>query len=90
MDKFRPVREPARSIHDALLREAAKRKVRTVEEWLTAERDAVLREAIFQAHKLRRRIPTLADVERAERLATGHTDYAAKWAIGVAEAMVAE
>jgi hypothetical protein len=29
----------------------------------------------------------MQDVERAERLATGHTDYASKWAIGVAEAM---
>ncbi|MHC2876249.1 hypothetical protein [Ralstonia sp. 121560039-2] len=81
------MREPARSIYDALRREASKRNERTVEEWLAAERDAVLREAIFQAQKLGLKTPSLQDVEHAERLASGHTDYASKWAIGVAEAM---
>jgi hypothetical protein len=85
---FRPIREPARSIHDALLREASKRTSRTVDEWLTAERDAVLREAVFQAHRLGLHIPSLEEVERAERLAVGHTDYAAKWSNGVARFMI--
>ncbi|WP_244260505.1 hypothetical protein [Burkholderia gladioli] len=89
MSVFRPIREPARSIHDALLREGAKRKSRTVEEWLTAERAAVWKEAIAQAHKLQLRVPSIADVERAERLAHGHSNYAAKWAHGVADAMLA-
>ncbi|NHH78048.1 hypothetical protein [Burkholderia gladioli] len=89
MSVFRPIREPARSIHDALLREGAKRKSRTVEEWLTAERAAVWKEAIAQAHKLQLRVPSIADVERAERLAHGHSHYAAKWAHGVADAMLA-
>ncbi len=34
MSVFRPIREPARSIHDALLREAAKRKTRSKNGWL--------------------------------------------------------
>lgn len=89
MSLFRPIREPARSIHDALLREAAKRKNRTVEEWLSAGRAAVWKEAIAQAHKLQMRVPLIADVERAERHALGHTDYASKWAHGVADAMSA-
>lgn len=88
MDYFRPTREPARSIYDALVREAANRKGRTVEEWLSAERDAVLREAVVQAQKFGRKTPSLALVERAERAATGHTDYAAKWAYGVAESII--
>ncbi|ANJ76241.1 hypothetical protein PQH03_28230 [Ralstonia insidiosa] len=87
MDHFRPLREPARSIYDALVREASKRSERTVEEWLAAEPVAVHREASFQADKLGLKRPSMQDVERAERLATGHTDYASKWAIGVAEAM---
>ncbi|MEK6290688.1 MAG: hypothetical protein V4793_04730 [Paraburkholderia tropica] len=88
MSVFRPIREPARSIHDALLREAAKRKTRTVEEWLAAERAVVWKEVIAQAQVLRLRAPSIADVERAERHAIGHTDYAAKWAHGVAQAML--
>ncbi|AEA65508.1 hypothetical protein ACS0X5_24885 [Burkholderia gladioli] len=87
MSVFRPMREPARSIHDALLREAAKRKNRTIDEWLAQERAAVWKEAIGQAQKLQLRAPSMADIERAERHAIGHTDYAAKWAHGVADAM---
>lgn len=34
MSYFRPTREPARSIHDALVREASKRNKRMPEEWL--------------------------------------------------------
>lgn len=85
MDHFRPTREPARSIYDALQREASKRRGRTVAEWLSAERDAVLREAIFQAQKHGRPCPSLQEIELAERAAVGHSDYAAKWAYGVAE-----
>lgn len=88
MDYFRPIREPARSIYDALTKEVGKRKDRTPADWIAAERDAVLREAIFQAQKLSLNSPSLAEVEQAERLAIGHSDYAAKWARGVAEAML--
>ncbi|ODP35165.1 hypothetical protein A9762_12345 [Pandoraea sp. ISTKB] len=88
MDHLRPTREPARGIYDALLREASKRMGRSTEEWISAERDAVLREAIFQAQKLGRPAPSLDDVERAERAALGHSDYIAKWAYGVAAAIV--
>lgn len=87
MSHFRPTREPARSIHDALVREASKRNKRMPEEWLQAERQAVLQEAIAQASLLGLRPPSLVDVERAERLAMGHTDYAAKFARGIADAM---
>ncbi|VVE52789.1 hypothetical protein [Pandoraea terrigena] len=87
MDHFRPTREPARSIYDTLLSEASKRKGRRTEDWISAERDAVLREAIFLAQKMGRRAPSLEDVERAERAAMGHSDYIAKWSYGVAAAI---
>jgi len=89
-DPFRPIREPARSIYDALLREATHRRERSVAEWLAAERGAVHRESILQAQRLGLHVPTIAEVELAERLATGHSDFAAKWAQGVAQAMSGE
>ncbi|MEX3555089.1 MAG: hypothetical protein VB131_00135 [Burkholderia gladioli] len=88
MDAFRPVREPARSIYDAIVREAALRRQRSVEEWVSAERKAVWREAMSQAKALGVDAPTMDDVEAEERLATGHSDYASKWANGVALLML--
>ena len=89
-DIFRPHIDPARSIYDAFQSEAAKRKGRSIEEWLEAERNAVLREAIFQAKKMQLNPPTLADVEQAETSAMGHCDYGAKWAYGIAREMQKE
>jgi hypothetical protein len=86
-DIFRPHTEPARSIYDAFQAEAAKRAGRSIEAWQSAERDAVLREAIFQAQKLSLTPPTQADVCNAELSAMGHIDYGAKWAYRVAETM---
>lgn len=87
-DAFAPHDEPARSIYLALQNEASKRGGRAEFEWTTAERLAVHEEACRQARKLRLRTPTIADVERAERMAFGSTDYAAKWVYGVTEAML--
>lgn len=86
-DVFQPRHEPARSIYDAFQNEATKRKGRTVEEWMTAEREAVMREATMQAMRLGLRVPTMDEVVRAERYASGSVDYGAKWAYGVTEAM---
>ncbi|RQR62872.1 hypothetical protein DIE12_34365 [Burkholderia sp. Bp9015] len=86
-DAFRPIREPARSIYDALIREATHRKARSVAEWLAAERETVHRESVRQAQRLGLHPPTIKEVEHEERLATGHSDYAAKWAQGMAQAM---
>ena len=86
-DIFRPIHDPARSIYDAFQNEALKREGRSVEEWQSAERDAVLRESIFQAQKMSLTPPTLAEVELAEQNATGHCDYGAKWAYGISRAM---
>lgn len=84
---FEPQSEPARSIYRAFIEEATKRHGREPEVWLVAERQAVLAEAVVQAAKRGLRMPTLNDVILAEDMATGHTDYGAKWAWGVVEAM---
>lgn len=86
-DIFEPRHEPARSIYNVFQAEATKRKERSVDEWLAAERDAVFREATRQAQMLGMRVPTMAEVASAERYATGSADYGAKWAYGVVEAM---
>ncbi|WP_334043678.1 hypothetical protein [Burkholderia ambifaria] len=88
MDAFRPTREPARSIYDAIVHEAAQRRTRRVNAWAVAERAAVFHEAVSQARILGIREPTMAEVEREERLAMGHSDFASKWANGVAQLML--
>lgn len=86
-DHFRPTSEPARTIYDALLTEAEKRDSREPGEWQRAELQKVWLAARDYAQQHGLRIPTMADVERADRQACCHTDYAAKVAYGVAEAM---
>lgn len=86
-DIFRPTSEPARSIYDAFQREAAKRPGSGSAEWMERERVAVHREAAIQATRLGLRIPSMAEVFEAEQCASGHTDYGAKWAYGVVDAM---
>ena len=86
-DIFEPRHEPARSIYLAFQSEAANRKGRSTDEWLSAERDAVFREAVHQAQKLGMRVPTMDEVVRAENYASGSADYGAKWAYCLVEAM---
>lgn len=86
-DVFQPHHEPAHSIYEAFQKEAMKRKSRSVEEWMKAERDAVFREAAHQAQKRGMRVPTMDEIAAAERYAMGSVDYGAKWAYSVVEAM---
>jgi hypothetical protein len=86
-DIFEPRHEPARSIYHAFQTEATKRKGRSIDEWLAAERDAVFREATHQAQRLGLRVPTMDEVASAERYAAGSADYGAKWAYCVVDAM---
>lgn len=87
-DAFEPRSEPAKSIFRAFQNEAAKRKNRCVGTSVTAERHAVLNTAALQAQKLGLRSPTMAEVEMAERTASGSANYGAKWAHGVVDAML--
>lgn len=86
-DIFQPRAEPAKSIYEAFQLEAAERNGRSLEKWQTAERNVVHREAVIQAQKLGLRVPTMEDVEQAERHAFGSIDYGSKWVSGVVLAM---
>lgn len=86
-DIFQPPREPARSIYQAFQAEAEKRNGRGTAEWVEAEKDAVHREAVFQAQKLGMKAPSMQQVTDAEGYARGSVDYGAQWAYGVVEAM---
>ncbi|WP_228757801.1 hypothetical protein [Pseudomonas aeruginosa] len=86
-DVFQPTTEPARSIYAAFQAEAEKREHRSVEEWMSAEVDAVHREAVHQARTHGLRVPSKEEIERAESYAMGHADYGAKWAYSVVDAM---
>lgn len=88
MDVFRPYSEPARSLYDALsscitARSELRASGRERAQFLTMTEAA--REYAIE-HGLH--VPCPEQVEAAERLARGHADYAAKWAYGVAEAMM--
>lgn len=85
---FRPIRQPARAIFDALVAEQAHRKGRSFEEWQRAEREAVWRAARDFAQQNGICVPTIEQVHKREVLALGHTDYAAKWAYAVADLLV--
>lgn len=83
MNDFKPRVEPAGAIYDAILKEAKKRKSKKCQQWIEDERENVWRFARDYAQKHGLPVPTLAEIEREERNACGHCDYAAKWAIGV-------
>ena len=84
---FRPRTEPARTIYDVFQAIAADRSDVTPDKWEHRERMAVWGAARDYAEQHGLRVPTIAQVELAERSAMGHCDYGAKWAYGVAEAM---
>jgi hypothetical protein len=74
-------------IYDAFQNEAEKRPGRTCEEWVEKERLVVWQTARDYAQQYGMRIPTMDEVERAERYAMGSVDYGAKWAYKVVEQM---
>lgn len=82
-DIFRPTQEPARRIYDAFQDEATKRSGRSFEEWHGAEKNRVWAEARDYAQQHGKPIPTMEQIEAAERSASGHTDYGSTWAYGV-------
>jgi len=88
MDPFRPRCKIAQVIYDAFALEASNRSSSEGISWLQAEQEAVLRAAQSYAHKHALYVPDLADIQRAEQLASGHCDYGAKWATAVAETML--
>lgn len=89
-DFFRPRHEPARTLYDAFIAEAAKRKGRPLAEWLEAEPVAVWQAACTYARQHALKAPTLEDVKEAERYARGSADYGAKWAYVLARKMTGQ
>lgn len=86
-DIFRPSHGPAQVIYDAFQKVAFDRSDVSCEEWIARERKAVWEAARDYAQMHSLLVPTIEQVEAAERNATGHVDYGAKWAWGVAAAM---
>ena len=86
-DPLRPKYEPARSIYNAFQKEAEKRDGRTIEEFILAERTAVLEAAWTYANKNGLKEPTMEDVRIAENYAYGSVDYGSKWAHRLSQLM---
>lgn len=59
---FRPSHEPARTLFDTFQAEARHRGIRTVEEWMKAEREAVWRAARDWAQQHGRPVPTIDQI----------------------------
>lgn len=89
-DVFRPTTEPFRTLYDALIKESENRPSLPLKEWIVNERLAVWRAAHDYSTQHNLHIPTLEEVKIAEDMAVGHTDYAAKFAIGVGHKMSKE
>lgn len=79
---YKPVFEAIRAKLNA---ETERRGKRSVEAWILAERECVLREVNRQRGLLAYDPIGIADVERAERMAVGHSDYVAKYAHAAAD-----
>jgi hypothetical protein len=73
------------AIRAALVAETEHRKGRSVEAWILAERECVMREVNRQRALLAYDPVALEIVERAERLAVGHSDYISKYAHAAAD-----
>ena len=76
-------------IERAFRREAQLRKGRSVDEWHRAEVQAVWTAARDFGQQNGLREPLIEEVVAVERLAFGHSDYGAKWALYIAEKIVA-
>lgn len=83
IDHYRPRKDPARLVYDALVAESAKREGRSCYQWIRSERQAMLDAACDYANQHGLRAPTMKDIAEAERLGIGHTDYASKVAYAV-------
>ena len=82
MSQYKPIYEAIRA---ELAAETERREGRSVDAWILAERQCVLR-AVNQQRKLFAFDPvSITDVERAERMAVGHVDYVSKYAHAAAD-----
>jgi hypothetical protein len=73
------------AIFSKLNTETRQRSKRTLDEWILAERECVKREINLQRRLLAYEPVGIAEVERAELQALGHSDYIAKYAHAAAD-----
>ena len=73
------------AIFDALCAEIKRREGKSVEAWIRAERACVLHEVNHWRALLSYAPLDISVVERAERLAVGHSDYVSKYACAAAD-----
>lgn len=77
--------EVYQTIRSRLVAETEHRPGRSVDEWITAERVCVLAE-VNRLRALQGLRPIdVATIERAERMAVGHSDYISKYAHAAAD-----
>lgn len=81
LQRYRLMDAGIKAITAALTHEAGKRLGRSFEQWSAAEAQAVWAATRDFAQQHGLRVPTLAEVVRVERQSSGHSDYAAKWAL---------
>jgi hypothetical protein len=79
---YKPVYEAIRA---KLAAEADRRRGRSMEVWIIAERTCVMHEVNRQRALLTYAPVEIRDVERAERMAVGHSDYISKFAHAAAD-----
>lgn len=77
--------ETYEAIHAVLHAETKRRDERTLDEWILAERECVLREVNHHRRAQGHAAVKIGLIERAERLALGHSDYIAKFAHAAAD-----
>jgi hypothetical protein len=82
MSHYKPVYEAIRA---KLAAETELRKGRSVEEWILAERESVMRAVNYQRGLFAYDPVGIEVVERAERMAVGHSDYISQYAYAAAD-----
>jgi hypothetical protein len=79
---YKPVYEAIRA---KLIAATERREGHVPAEWILTERECVMREVNHQRSLLAYEPVAIAVVERAERMAVGHSDYVSKYAHAAAD-----
>jgi hypothetical protein len=82
MSHYKPIFDAIRAKLNA---ETSLRTGRTVDAWILAERECVMREVNHQRRLLAYEPVGIAEIARVERLAVGHSDYISKYAHAAAD-----
>lgn len=86
MSSYKRVYEAIRAV---LVAETEHRAGRSLEAWILAERECVMREVNRQRRLLAYDPVSIQTIGRAERMAVGHSDYVSKYAHAAADLVLA-